>query len=413
MILKTLGGGDRLVRDASLGAVLAAEGLTRGGNGSSTTVTGRSMLGLPAAKEAIRIASEAVANTRFGVFRGGELDRVPVVSTWQAKFFRSVPNERESWPDVFEQTEASLTGRNNAYWLKSKADDGRVALVYVAHPDNVEARWNSGKRAPEYRVRRDGSNSWSEWVGGDVVLHFRKGYLEPGCIVSPSPLQLHRDTLRAALAKIQYEAGYYDDGLMQQLGVEFPASVTREQAERFKDLMQAEMSVGNRGRMKIVGGGAKLTTIGLSLEDSQYVESMQLSLEQQALIFGVTASLIGGGRGSGDKGGPLSPEHEETRWHRYGLGPRLNRISSTINADADFFGGNGRDYGMFAGLLVRGDVATESKALVSEVQAGILLPDEARARRGLPPLPDGLGQIPQITPVGGAPNSVPDDDTAP
>jgi hypothetical protein len=43
----------------------------------------------------------------------------------------------------------------------------------------------------------------------------------------------------------------------------------------------------------------------------------------------------------------------------------------------------------------------------SQIQAGTLLPDEARADNGRPPLPDGLGQIPQVTPVGGAPNPAP------
>jgi hypothetical protein len=43
------------------------------------------------------------------------------------------------------------------------------------------------------------------------------------------------------------------------------------------------------------------------------------------------------------------------------------------------------------------------------IQNGSELVDEARADNGRPPLPNGAGQIPQITPVGGAPN--PDDDT--
>jgi len=43
--------------------------------------------------------------------------------------------------------------------------------------------------------------------------------------------------------------------------------------------------------------------------------------------------------------------------------------------------------------------------LIGEVQAGIRLVDEARRVLGLDELPDGIGKIPQITPVGGAPNS--------
>ena len=41
------------------------------------------------------------------------------------------------------------------------------------------------------------------------------------------------------------------------------------------------------------------------------------------------------------------------------------------------------------------------------MQSGVLLPDEARHELGYEPYPDGIGQIPQITPVGGAPNAIP------
>lgn len=401
MILATRSG-DRLVRDASVGAVLAAEGLSRGSAGA-TAVTARGVLGLPAAKEAIRIASEAVAKARFGVFRGEDVERQPVRTTWQARFFRGVPNERESWADVFEQTEASLTARNNAFWIKQYAA-GLVNDVYVAHPDNVEARWNKQERRVEYRVRDDSGGGWSEWVDRSVILHFRKGYLEPACIVAPTPLALHRETLRSALAKVRYEADHYDEGLLHSLAVEFPKGVTREQAERFRDLLQADSGLTGRQRIKVVGEGAKVTTIGLSLEDAQYVESMQMSVQELARIFGVPASLVGGAATTTQASAPISPEHEETRWHTYGLSPRLNRIESAINADPSFFGPNARDYGRFAGAVIRGDVATESKRIHALVQAGVLLPDEARAELGYSPLPDGIGQIPQITPVGGAPN---------
>jgi hypothetical protein len=51
------------------------------------------------------------------------------------------------------------------------------------------------------------------------------------------------------------------------------------------------------------------------------------------------------------------------------------------------------------------------------VQAGIWLPDEARANDGLNELPGGIGRVVQVTPVGGAPNDsgpppAPQDDTA-
>jgi hypothetical protein len=133
---------------------------------------------------------------------------------------------------------------------------------------------------------------------------------------------------------------------------------------------------------------------------------VQLSLEDQARIFRVLSSLIGGGSTS-QVSKPISPEHETTRWLRL-LGPRLEWIEGFIAADPSFFGPGARDYpGFDTSGVLRGDLATEAAIAHRKVQSGIWLLDEARAKDGLPPLPGGLGKIPQIVPVGGQANPLP------
>jgi phage portal protein BeeE len=123
-----------------------------------------------------------------------------------------------------------------------------------------------------------------------------------------------------------------------------------------------------------------------------------------ALITGVPEWLLGGATPNSK---PISPEHEMQRWMYTGLGPRLARIESAINADPDLFGA-GADYAGFdTADVIRGDLTTEADIAIRKVQAGIWLADEARSRDSLGPLPDGAGQIVQITPVGGAPNANP------
>jgi HK97 family phage portal protein len=398
-------GGDALVRDASVGAVLAAEGLARGGQTGGTSVTGRNVNGLPAFNRAIAIASQAVAKRRqIRVFRGEESSRRRVTTTWQARFFAGQPNERESWFSIFEQTEASLTARNNAIWLKLADAIGRVAAVYVIHPDNVEVKWNKNLSRVEYRIRVDSSAHWSDWLSNADILHFKVGYLEPGCIWAPSPIQIFRDTLGAALGKIRFEKGLYDRGVMQQIAAVFPAGITKEQAEKFRDVFQsAAGGVDNASGVRVFGGGVDIHQIGLSMVDAQFVEAMNLDVEQTARITGVTASLLGGATGAGVRTAP-TPEQEEDRWHRYGLEPRLGRIEETVKADPSFFGPGAKDYPEFAPAPIRADAKTESDILVHEVQGGIRTQNEARAARGLPPSPDPRADELQFTPVGGAPN---------
>lgn len=377
----------------------------RGGTGGGVIVSAKSVGGLAAVGRAVSLASEAVAKRKLAVWRGDDVQKARVTATWQARLFRGNPNERESWFDVFEQTEASLTGRNNALWLKLKDDLGRIAAVYFISRERFEARWNKDTRRAEYRIRDGSGSSWSDWLDSSNVLHFRVGHAEPGSLVAPTPIEIYRDALRAALSKVRFESNHYDHGILNSLAVTFPLGVKPEQARRFRDMMKAEHGgVENSAGTRVFGNGATVSDIGISLADAQFIESMNFDVEQISRIYRVAASLLGGATGANVRAAP-TPEHEEDRWYRYGLEPRLTRIEETIKADPDFFGSASRDYPGFLAAQVRGDVTAESERIVREVQSGLITPNEGRAEKGYPPHPDG--DILQITPVGGTPNDVP------
>jgi HK97 family phage portal protein len=395
--------GDRAVRGLTgLNDLLSSRGLaTRDG----VAVTAGAVAGLPAASRAISVAAEAVGKLELGIWRGKGVDRRRVATTWQARFFSGQPNERDTWQLVWEQTEASLTARNSAYWLKIPNETtGQVEAVYVKHPSHVDLRWNTKTRRIEYRVRVDFNSPWSGWITSADILHFRVGFADPGCLVPPTPIELHRDSLGAALARVRYEGGFYERGHAGVAAV-FPGEVSPEQAKKWEAVYRSAGGVDNAHGIRVFGGGATLERIGLTLDDAQFVESQSLSIDDCARIFRVQSSLLGGGQKT-DR--PITPEHEEDRWLRYGLGPRLTRIEAFIAADPSFFGPGARDYPLFdtEGVL-RGDLATEAEISLKKVQSGQWLVDEARARDGLAPLPNGAGQIPQVVPVGGQQNPVP------
>jgi hypothetical protein len=117
-------------------------------------------------------------------------------------------------------------------------------------------------------------------------------------------------------------------------------------------------------------------------------------------MFAMPASLLGGGDS-------LNVEQDTKRFLSFGLGSRLARIQSASGRDRTCFRPAGLYPEFYTRNFIRLDAATEAEVRHKDVQSGVLLPDEARAELGLPPLPDGVGQIPQIIPVGGSPEPVP------
>ena len=378
--------------------------------GTGVAVTQRSVAGLPAFDAAVGFAAESVAQTTMKVWRGEGALRDRVTATWQSRLFRGTPNPGQDWFTFWYTTEASLTARRNAYVWKTKDTNGQVVALTALHPDQVDPtpQWGDGGRilyavyfSTDYPKPPEVDGYGMLTVDGSVVHHIR-GRGGAGEIIAPSPIYEFATSLGVALAKQEHESSLYRNGVQGGLLLAYPAAVTAEQARKWKDLFDAENAgVSNTAKTKVTGGGATVTQIGMSQVEAQFTESVGLSLADVARITNVPEWFLAA---PDSRSKPISPEHEMQRWMYLGLGPRLTRIESSLNADPDLFGA-GPDYLAFdTADVVRGDLLTEANISIRKVQAGIWVPDEARSRDGFAPLAGGVGQIPQITPVGGVAN---------
>ena len=197
----------------------------------------------------------------------------------------------------------------------------------------------------------------------------------------------------------------WNRGATLQYGVEFPAGITSDQANEWKDNFRAQYEGTDGETSVVVGGGATLKPIGMTQADAQFAEMAHLTVQDASRIMSVPANLLGVQL---ERAVP-NLEQDLASWLRFGLAPELERIESALEADEQLFG-YAQTYPQFdTQEFVRGDLATEATIIGSLVQQGIITPDEGRSRiwGGLDPLPGGIGEIPQVTPVGGAPNPNP------
>jgi len=408
MILATRHG-DRHQRSVTLSSELMAAIRGQGfGSTAGMIVNNRTAPGIPAFHAAVTFAAQSVACLTMGVWRGEGPIKERLNNLWQSRLFRGQPNPDQSAFTFWEIVEASLTARNNAYIWKTKGADGKILMHWALHPDQVTSprgtheyyvTFNQGYPTP-WEVEGLGTVQ----VDRSTLLHIRgRGGL--GETIAPSPVKLFASALGLSLAKQEHEASLYARGASGGLAVIFPKDVKKDQADEWQEGFDAgHAGPGNTGKTKVVGGGATLQVIGMTQADAQFAQSVDLSVLDVSRITNVPVWFLG----ISDKTSkPQTPEHEQRRWMYHGFGPRLSRIESAFTSDPDYF----PDYRVFPGFdvtgLIRGDLATEADIQVRKVQAGIWLPDEARAMDSLRPYPDGIGQIPQVTPVGGAPNDKP------
>lgn len=364
--------------------------------------------GVAAFYRGVRLTAEAIGSLVLNVYSGEGPQRSRVAGSRVARFLASRPNAQQSSFGFRETIAESIATRGNAYvWLMIDPSSGQVVEWWALHPDQVTVAKVRGELVYNVVVKpgyvdptgRGGTAKYE--LSAREMLHVR-GFGDGGTIVAPSPVELHADALMAARERQKHESRFYQSGTAQALAAIFPGDVKRDQANQYREHWEATYGgASNAGRLRILGGGADLKPIGLSLRDAQFVESLMLTVDEAARMTGVPASLLGG-----DQAVPL--EQELGRWLRFGLGPLCCRIEAALNEHPSFGFSRPRAYAAFdTDGFVRGDVKTEADIVHAHVQSGILLVDEARAVLGLDPLPNGLGQIPQIVPVGGSPVGVP------
>ena len=364
----------------------------------------KTVQGIPALHLAARLRCEAVASLRINTWRGEGEDRKRVDS-WQATFLNDPrQNPQQDRFSFWETVEESLAYRNNAWiWKVKTPGNGRLLEWYALHPDQV----TEGNRGTWLVTTMDGyvdppgRGPARYSLDEDVILHIR-GHGTGGKRVAPSPIETFREALAAPVNRMRHENRMWQRGAALQMGVEFPSGVTKEKAEEWRDEFDARHAGVDGATTMVVGAGAKVQKIGMTLADAQYVDMAMLTVQDSARIMAVPDQLL-----MAQLKDRQQIEDQLSLWLRFGLGPELNRIEDALHADDDVFPSVGRGAGVAPRFetddFVRGDLLTEAQIMHLRIQDGTLLPDEARAQMGLPPLPGGAGRIPQVTPVGGAP----------
>jgi len=242
----------------------------------------------------------------------------------------ATPNSFYSSDHLWAGTLWSLLTSGNAYWLKVKNGNGKVAELWWVPDQLIEPKW------PD-----DGKTFISHYdytVGGkeiklepEDVVHFRDG-------VDPQNMRKGLSPLRGLLREIwtDNEAAVFTAALMRNGGVpgivispdEPGATITQAQADHAKEFFQNEFTRNNRGKPIVMTGKTKVEQFGFSPKDMDLSPLRDISEERVTAAFGVPAAVVGFGAGlQNTKVGATMRELRQLAWHN-GVIP-LQQIAAT------------------------------------------------------------------------------------
>lgn len=361
---------------------------------AGVSVTPDSALKVAAVAACIKVISETLASLPLMLYeRVGDNGKKPAVDHPLYSLLHDAPNDYMTAYEFREIEAAHLNLRGNFYARKQENGRGIKALIPLS-PGRMEPTRENGTVLYRY-THEDGTQ---EALPADKVWHVKNLSITslfngeaPEGLVGLSPIALARESIGLALAADEYGGRYFSNNAQVGLNFQYPGKLSKNARELLKESLEEYGRLENKFKSIITEEGAKLERLGLSNEDSQFLQSRQFQIEEIARIFRIPPILIGHPTNTMTY---ASAEQLFLAFATYTIRPWCVRIEQSMNrwllSEKDrkkyFF------EHVMAGLL-RGDTLSRYNAYAVARNWGWMNVDEIRSLENMNPLPDNKGEI--------------------
>lgn len=341
-------------------------------NNAGVSITGKTAFEVVAFFSAVSLISDTISTLPVDTFIRRDGARLPYrpKPTWVDQ-----PDVDLSRSAHYGQVLTSLMVNGNAFVRVFRDTSGDVVNLVVLDPEQVEIKRNGlGRKMFQYQGE-------SKLLTSDDVMHLTD-LLEPGSLRGMSRVSKLSDALGVASALQQYAARFFGHGATTQGVIEYPGSLTGEQAKMLQEgFDQRHKGFKRAHKTGILSGGAKYVSTQVENDSAQFLESRRFAVEEIARAFNIPLHMLGvPGTAS-----YASVEQNAIQFVTHTLRPYIEKIEwsySRLLPDDAFIRFN------VDGLL-RGDFQTRISAYSTGLQAGFMSINDVRAIEDLAPADGG------------------------
>jgi HK97 family phage portal protein len=352
-------------------------GLKSGAAATPETVLSNSSV----AVRCISLRSELLASVGLHVFRrsnDGGRERAKDLTLYGV--LHDTANGQQSAFEFREFMIRCLDLHGNFYARIERNQKGQVTALYPLLPNSVSVeKLRSGKL--RYKVGDGGTIVLLQ----EEVLHVR-GPSRDG-LIGLSPIAIARGSLSYALQQKETAQSLVANSLRPSGVLSYPGELSPKQREEIRLNVAARFAgAANAGQFMITDGGAGYHPMSMPPEDAEFLDSIKLSNEDTARIFGVPPTAAG----ILDKGTYSNVEQEAASLIQNTLGPLAARIEAAMTRcllSADARRSLYIEFDL-SGLL-RGDVKSRFEAYRMAREIGVYSANDVRRRENEPPINGG------------------------
>lgn len=202
------------------------------------------------------------------------------------------PNDDMSAFDLWAMLDSHVTMRGNGYAEIVPDENGDVSALYPLRPDKMQVmRKDDGSLEYVYELPEK-FNRRKVVLAPERVLHLR-GLTSDG-VMGISQITYMRNAVGLAKATEHYGSAYFGNGANPGVVLKHPGKIKDRQMVDSLRGQWEEMHSGldNAHRVAILEEGMSVEKVGLSPEDSQFLETRQFQITEIARMTDVPPSMI-------------------------------------------------------------------------------------------------------------------------
>ena len=364
---------------------------------AGVTVNETTALQYSAVYAAVRLLSESVASLPLHTYERLETGKQRAYGHPVAGLLSTSVNPQLSSYGFRETMMGHTLTYGNGYAEIVRNGNGEPVQLLPITPDRV-------------RVEQDTDGSVTYMVDESIRLSqldmFHIAGLGFDGLVGYSPVQLSKQSIGLGLGSEQFGGAFFGNSARPAGVHTHPNRLSKEAKENLRDSWQSTMGgSSNSGRTAILEEGVGFTSIGLSNEDAQYLQTRQFQVVEIARWYGVPPHMIA----SMEAATFSNIEHQGIEFVTYSLRPWLVRWEQEIRRK--LFSNDVYFSEFQVDGLLRGDAKTRYDGYRIARETGWLSVNEIRALENLEPV-DGGDQYIQPLNMGTVVGEVVEDDEA-
>ena len=304
------------------------------------------------------------------------------------------PNGYQTSVDFFTHLLACRLIRGNAYAYKEFDNRGVPHAMHVLHPDRVTVLVHPQSKEIYYQYTPQANDMVSFgqffqdekgtfYIPARFIVHDRINTLwHP--LIGTTPL--FAAAMSAAMGgRIMLNSSSLFANMARPSGIlTAPAEISDVVAERLKRDFEANYSAGNFGRTAVLGDGLDWKQMVITSTDAQLIEQLKWTIEDVARAYRVPMYLL-------NDTTRMTYKNSEQAAHAYYTGCLQYHVEALERRLTSDFGMDDETTYVAVNVdqMFRMDTSERFAAYREGIAAGVLSPNEARAREGLKPVKGG------------------------